>query len=499
MRVLLVLSLLHTSACEDETYVSWHQKTYTNLPAARALAPAVVQHTVHSTPTLGRYVWVFGGLSSTGAALNDLWKLDMLSGVWNEQLAGGVIPVGRRGASMVLSQQRTAFLFAGETAALARMNDLYALNVAAGNVGSWANLHANQSGTRPPARTEHTATIAPFTPTSGAARDAMFVFGGLSALSIALSDLYRLDLTTFAWTTLTPSGVAPQARKGHAACLVLNSILIVSGGSNQEIPMFFGDVHMLDIARNVWMQPAPASSRTVPAGRDGHAMVLVDETVYIFGGVNKEGEKLADLWSFSVYAAVSGVLRWSQPVSMSALPEPRWGIPAFASVGSMYVMFGAGTNDMLKNDAWEMGSGCSGDLVLTGTRGVISDGIGRYRNSLDCRFGLRPTLAHTVVRVVLTQLELLDEGDRLEIHDGKPAPPPSSFSLAPRAGHGHAHRCSRHCSAHHPDRATDAPPHPLHYRHLQVTRSLLLGWPRSQGRCCLRRSPPQARRCSCGS
>lgn len=96
MRVLLVLSLLHTSACEDETYVSWHQKTYTNLPAARALAPAVVQHTVHSTPTLGRYVWVFGGLSSTGAALNDLWKLDMLSGVWNEQLAGGVTPIAPR-------------------------------------------------------------------------------------------------------------------------------------------------------------------------------------------------------------------------------------------------------------------------------------------------------------------------------------------------------------------------------------------------------------------
>ena len=432
MRRLLFLSLLHETACE-ETYVSWHQKPYTNLPAARALAPAVVQHTVHSTPTLGRYVWVFGGLSMTGAALNDLWKLDMLSGVWNEQFVGGATPVGRRGASMVLSQQRTAFLFGGETAALTRMNDLYALSVAAGNVGSWANLHVNQSGTRPPARTEHTATIAPFTPTSGAARDAMFVFGGLSAASSALSDLYRLDLTTLAWTTLMPSGVAPQARKGHAACLVLNSILIISGGSNQEIPVFFGDVHMLDIARNVWMQPAPASSSTVPAGRDGHAMVLVDETVYIFGGVNSQGEKLADLWSFSVYAAVSGVLRWSQPVSMSALPEPRWGGGAFASVGSMYVMFGAGTNDMLKNDAWEMGSGCSGDLVLTGTRGVISDGIGRYRNSLDCRFGLRPTLAHTVVRVVLTQLELLDDGDRLEIHDGEPAPPPSSFRkrLAP--------------------------------------------------------------------
>jgi len=65
-----------------------------------------------------------------------------------------------------------------------------------------------------------------------------------------------------------------------------------------------------------------------------------------------------------------------------------------------------------------MSSGCSGDLTLTGSQGVFSDGSGRYRNSLDCQFKLQPSTAHTVVRVVLTELELLDDGDRLEVYDG---------------------------------------------------------------------------------
>ena len=40
-------------------------------------------------------------------------------------------------------------------------------------------------------------------------------------------------------------------------------------------------------------------------------MVSIEDTVYIFGGVNARGEKLSDLWAFNAYAAVSGQLRWT--------------------------------------------------------------------------------------------------------------------------------------------------------------------------------------------
>merc|ERR1719453_476389 len=65
-----------------------------------------------------------------------------------------------------------------------------------------------------------------------------------------------------------------------------------------------------------------------------------------------------------------------------------------------------------------MSTGCSGDLTMVGSRGVFSDGEGKYRNGLDCRWKIAPSLTNTFVTVIVTRLELLDAADRLEIYDG---------------------------------------------------------------------------------
>jgi hypothetical protein len=77
-----------------------------------------------------------------------------------------------------------------------------------------------------------------------------------------------------------------------------------------------------------------------------------------------------------------------------------------------------------------MSTGCSGDLAFAASRGIFSDGDGAYRNGLDCRWAITPSLPHTRVRVVITQLDLLDAGDRLEI-----------CTLPPRTHAAHVHRC----------------------------------------------------------
>ena len=231
LAVPLLLLLDSRPAAADQEYVAWHTQTHSNVPPARALAPAVIQHTVHSTAALGRFLWWFGGLDGLTGARNDLWRLDMLSGAWVEQSASGTAPVARRGASLVLAEQRTAYLFGGETAGRARQNDLHALHVSAGSTPSWSNLAPNVTGTVPPARTEHTATIAPLLNTASdptTAGSGMFIFGGLDSAGRALDDLHELDLTTYAWRALTPGGERPQARKGHAACVILNSLLVRS-------------------------------------------------------------------------------------------------------------------------------------------------------------------------------------------------------------------------------------------------------------------------------
>ena len=335
-------SLLPSVAAED--YAAWQSLTYTNRPPARALASAVLQHTLADTSALGRYVWLFGGLDTSLGALNDLWRLDMQSGAWSSYAPHGPEPMARRGATLALSESRAAYLFGGETAGRVRLNDLFILHLgaSAGATPFWENIVANVSGTMPSARSEHSATTASLLARTGEP-NGLVVFGGVGATGVALDDLHALDYATLTWEALAPSGVRPQARKGHAACLVLNSILAVFGGSNPDVPVFFGDLHLYDIARNTWLQPAPTSSSLRPGGRDGHTMALLGETVYVFGGVNAQGEKLSDLWSFNVYAAVSGHLRWAQPVTMSVAPTPRWGHVSLPSLGVMTVLGGTGS------------------------------------------------------------------------------------------------------------------------------------------------------------
>ena len=46
----------------------------------------------------------------------------------------------------------------------------------------------------------------------------------------------------------------------------------------------YADVALYDLRRNSWTQTTAVGSE-LPAGRDGHSMVAIDDTVYIFGGV----------------------------------------------------------------------------------------------------------------------------------------------------------------------------------------------------------------------
>ena len=230
--------LLATLCAAELEYVAWHQRIYTNQPAARTLAPAVMQHTVSETASLGRYAWMFGGLDSQLGALNDLWKLNLLNGAWTEQIAGGTPPTARRGASLVLYEQRSAYLFGGEMASGVRCNDLWVLNVAQGQTPAWTDLATNVTGDKPGVRTEHTAVYAPLLDqASGAPNTAppgMLIFGGLDVQGRSLDDLHELNLQTFMWSSRSPGGMLPQARKGHASCLILNTIMAISMGSNQE-------------------------------------------------------------------------------------------------------------------------------------------------------------------------------------------------------------------------------------------------------------------------
>eukprot|EP00965_Chrysotila_dentata_P063353 2099858-Pleurochrysis_carterae.AAC.1 len=118
------------------------------------------------------------------------------------------------------------------------------------------------------------------------------------------------------------------------------------------------------------------------------------QTVYVFGGIGINGDKLNDLWAFSATAAASGQFAWTRPTLMSSAPAPRWGHTALLSQSAMLILGGMGSDETLLRDAWAGTAGCSGNLTLSASRGRFSDGDGAYLANIDCRFVIRPSMEH---------------------------------------------------------------------------------------------------------
>ena len=176
--------------------------------------------------------------------------LDLQTGAWTERNADGAYPTARRGASFVVLSQKSAYLFGGESASMVRRQDMFLLHLGSGSstVPRWEAVVYGDLLTVPPARTEHTATVVPLFEQAGAPLG-MIIFGGMDGDSRPLADLHEFDFNTWTWRELSPTGTPPTARKGHAACLLLNSLLAVFGGANQEVPA----VH----AEPGWPSPPP--------------------------------------------------------------------------------------------------------------------------------------------------------------------------------------------------------------------------------------------------
>ena len=98
--------------------------------------------------------------------------------------------------------------------------------------------------------------------------------------------------------------------------------------------------------------PADASAPTVPPPRVGHAAVVLQGDLWIFGGYDPDAGDMNDLWKFDRSEGT-----WSQAAplgggaSATTWPATRSGASATASdptSGTSFVLFGGN----LKNDVW---------------------------------------------------------------------------------------------------------------------------------------------------
>ncbi|XP_038612075.1 kelch domain-containing protein 1 isoform X3 [Tachyglossus aculeatus] len=152
---------------------------------------------------------------------NDVHVFDTNTQTWIQpELIRGVPPQPRAAHTCAVLGNR-GYMFGGRVLQT-RMNDLHCLNL---DTWTWSGrIHI--SGEKPKHRSWHTLTPI--------ADDQLFLFGGLSAENIPLSDGWIHNVTVNGWRQLTRLPKT-KPRLWHTACLGKESEVLVFGGSKDDL------------------------------------------------------------------------------------------------------------------------------------------------------------------------------------------------------------------------------------------------------------------------
>ena len=127
---------------------------------------------------------------------------------------------------------------------------------------TWTTL--SPTGTPPTARKGHAAIYVP-------ALEAMYVIGGYD-ITGNLMDVHKLDCTTDAWSEITDGGTIPAARWGHAACLIGTNTIMISGGKGTSY--YDGHVYYdLNLTTNNWTEVTATTGGSSMGHRYLHSLV----------------------------------------------------------------------------------------------------------------------------------------------------------------------------------------------------------------------------------
>lgn len=216
-------------------------------------------------------------------------------------------------------------------------------------LAQWTRVTA--TGAAPTAREGQTWTV---DPSSAVA----YLFGGRSGTT-ALNDLWAYDLTSDAWTKLTPKGALPPARSDHIAAWIDGLGVVVAGGSSGTTVL--DDLWTYDPDANAWRTLATSGARP-PARAEACAAVRTDGRLWLTGG-SVGRELLADTWSYD-----PGTSAWTKLTVSGATPEARAGAVCWWTVDDRLAVYGGrGASTAALGDLWTLqGAGTVGPQWLTG-------------------------------------------------------------------------------------------------------------------------------------
>ncbi|XP_055427360.1 kelch domain-containing protein 3 isoform X2 [Bubalus kerabau] len=124
-------------------------------------------------------------------------------------------------------------------------------------------------------------------------------------------DVHIFNAVSLRWTKLPPvrpaargqAPVVPYMRYGHSTVLIDDTVFLWGGRNDTEGAC--NVLYAFDVNTHKWS--TPRVSGTVPGARDGHSACVLGKTMYIFGGY----EQLADCFSNDIHKLDTSTMAWT--------------------------------------------------------------------------------------------------------------------------------------------------------------------------------------------
>ncbi|XP_072801076.1 kelch domain-containing protein 3 isoform X3 [Vicugna pacos] len=124
-------------------------------------------------------------------------------------------------------------------------------------------------------------------------------------------DVHIFNAVSLRWTKLPPvrpatrgqAPVVPYMRYGHSTVLIDDTVFLWGGRNDTEGAC--NVLYAFDVNTHKWS--TPRVSGTVPGARDGHSACVLGKTMYIFGGY----EQLADCFSNDIHKLDTSTMTWT--------------------------------------------------------------------------------------------------------------------------------------------------------------------------------------------
>lgn len=203
------------------------------------------------------------------------------------------------------------------------------------------------SGTPPPGRNGHTATLATDCEDKESGR--IIIIGGwLGTGPFAAKDMHVLDITDngqnelqLQWYQPPLRGKSPGACNMHSADYILSreEVYVFRGGNGRE---YLNDLHALNTKTFTWREVE--TTGPAPQQRANHSSAVIDDELFIFGGWNGT-ERLNDIHILDTRTST-----WTCPHVGGVLPHPRAGMTLTALRGRLYLFGGSGSSSKCFQD-----------------------------------------------------------------------------------------------------------------------------------------------------